>query len=198
VVSVTGEKIAGTLDYMPPEVLSGRKPDASADVYALGVILHTLLCGKPPAFGVSPADLNPYLPAGTTDFLRQMLDADPDRRIPSADAVIAPVESFIRAEERCLSRRNGHERRVVFHRRMKTLVRGLRALGVVGLLVLLGLYGVPQIPTEVLGCWISLLFPLAFIGMLLGMTTLNAWAAGVPEKTYKNRSGHPWWTFMMQ
>ena len=33
---------------------------------------------------------------------------------------------------------------------------------------------------------------------LLAMTTLNAWVMGVPEKLYKNRSGHPWWSFMMQ
>ena len=33
---------------------------------------------------------------------------------------------------------------------------------------------------------------------LLAMTTINAWVMGVPEKLYKNRSGHPWWSFMMQ
>jgi hypothetical protein len=30
------------------------------------------------------------------------------------------------------------------------------------------------------------------------MTTINAWLMGVPEKTYKNRAGHPIWSFMMQ
>jgi serine/threonine protein kinase len=40
----TGElhssSLTGTLMYLPPEVLCGESPTASADVYALGVMLH--------------------------------------------------------------------------------------------------------------------------------------------------------------
>jgi len=200
VVSVTGEKIAGTLDYMAPEVMSGGAPDAASDVYALGVVLHALLCGRPPAFGVSPGDLNPYLPPGTTDFLRQMLHADPSMRPPDGGALLPAVDAFVRAEERCLRRRNGHARRLVFCRRMKTLARGVRALGLVASLALVLIFGVPVLkPPAGLGAVVAMAaFPFACIGFLLGVTTINAWILGVPEKTYKNRRGHPWWTFMMQ
>ena len=207
VVSVTGEKIAGTLEFMAPEVLSGDKPGTAADVFALGVLLHTALCGRPPAFGVSPTELNPYLPPGAPDLLRQALHQDPKRRLPEAAALLPAVDGFIRAEERCLRRRNGHARRLVFRRRMAILARGTQGLAVAASLGLLLAIGTPLLgrmrleTSTILLVTLPLVFLVAFvvlIGVLLAMTTLNAWLMGVPEKTYKNRSGHPWWTFMMR
>jgi serine/threonine protein kinase len=207
VVSVTGEKIAGTLEYMAPEVMSGDKPGTAADVFALGVLLHTALCGRPPAFGVSPTELNPYLPPGAPDLLRQALHQDPLKRLPAAGALLPAVDGFIRAEERCLRRRNGHARRLVFHRRMSILARGIKGLTLLGTLGLLLVVAVPALARLRLqpGTVLLLAVPIGFaagavalLGVLLAMTTLNAWMMGVPEKTYKNRSGHPWWTFMMR
>lgn len=218
--SVTGEKIAGTLDFMAPEVMSGGKPGAAADVYALGVILHHLLCGRPPAFGVSPEALNPFLPPRSTDFLRALLQRDPALRPPDAGALLAPLDHFIRAERRCLRRRNGHARRRVFVARMRTLQRGARLLLLSAALALVCLltvqlvlaaqagspephYARPESPAESLAVagGIALFFAgftLAFTSLLLAMTTINAWVLGVPEKLYKNRKGHPIWSFMMQ
>ncbi len=203
IASVTGEKIAGTLEFMAPEVMSGKRPARTADVYALGVILHTQLCGRPPAFGVSPAELNPFLPPGMTDFLRQALHPDPERRLPSAGALLPAVDEFIRAEERCLRRRNGHARRRVFHGRMRTLARGIRVLGCTAVLILLLCFGLPSLEPALPKGGVAMAvvvsaIPLGFLAFLLGVTTMNAWILGVPGKSYKNRSGHPWWTFMMQ
>lgn len=205
VVSVTGEKIAGTLEYMAPELMSGGTPGAASDVYALGVLLHQMLCGRPPAFGVSPLELNPYLPPGMTDFLRLALRPDPARRLPTAGAMLPALDAFIKAERRCGARRNGHERRLVFQRRMRTLARGLKVLLAAGAVGLVSLVGVPALkrPDEhVTGGAITLAVPFAvtlfFIGLVLAMTTINAWILRIPEKTYKVRAGHPWWTFMMR
>lgn len=206
IASVTGENIAGTLEYMAPEVAAGGRPEKAADVYALGVLLHTMLCGRPPAFGVSPEERNPYLPPGATDFLRQMLDFDPERRLLTAGALLPIVDALIRTEDRCLCRLHGHERRLVFRERMRTLARGIKVLGSAATFGAFLWIGVPSleklIPPQlgglaalVLGLGLPLLVLLA---CLLGMTTLNAWVLGIPEKTYKNRRGHPWWTFMMQ
>lgn len=44
--------IRGTLGYMSPEqAVAGGQMDERADVYALGCILHTILCGEPPFSG---------------------------------------------------------------------------------------------------------------------------------------------------
>lgn len=205
VVSVTGEKIAGTLEYMAPELMSGGAPGPASDVYALGVLLHQMLCGRPPAFGVSPLELNPYLPPGMADFLRLALRPDPSRRLPTAGAMLPAVDAFIAAERRCLRRKNGHERRLVFQRRMRTLGRGIKVLAAAGALALIAVVGVPTLkkPDEdiVTGAFV-LSVPVAiflfFVGLVLAMTTINAWILRIPEKTYKVRAGHPWWTFMMR
>ena len=42
----------GTLGYMAPEQLRGRPATPASDVFALGVVLHELLCGEP-LFGVA-------------------------------------------------------------------------------------------------------------------------------------------------
>ncbi len=48
--------VAGTVDYMPPEVLSGGTPTPSADIYALGVVVFELLTGQKPFVGGSPIE----------------------------------------------------------------------------------------------------------------------------------------------
>jgi serine/threonine-protein kinase len=53
----TGSAI-GTLRYMPPEQITGRKDlDKRADIYALGAVVQASLTGKPPFRGPSDAEL---------------------------------------------------------------------------------------------------------------------------------------------
>jgi hypothetical protein len=211
VVSVDGRSIAGTLDYMAPELFSGaerpRGATPAADIYALGVLLHHQLTGRPPAFGVAPATLNAFLPPGTEELLRRMLRQDPAQRA-SARVVARALARLVADERRCLARRNGHQRRRVWTARMRTLQRGLRGLVTVVLAPLLGV-GAAMLATRMPGALhvdvaVALAIasvPLTFFGLIpltLGMTTINAWLLGVPERTYKERQGHPWWTFMMQ
>jgi serine/threonine protein kinase len=204
-VSVDGKSVAGTLDFMAPELYEGKGPSGASDVYGLGVLLHHLLTGRPPAFGVSPSSLNPYLPPGTEHLLRSMLHHDPERRA-GIDEVARALEGLRDAERRCLARRNGHERRRVFQARMTTLRRGLRglSLGVAIVTPLLGLFflslwGLPRGEAQsLLAVGVLFLVIGSSLPLIMAMTTINAWILRIPEKTYKNRHGHPIWSFMMQ
>ena len=40
--------VVGTARYLSPEQVQGGSPDARSDVYALGVVLYEMLCGRPP------------------------------------------------------------------------------------------------------------------------------------------------------
>jgi hypothetical protein len=40
--------VIGTAKYLSPEQVEGRTPDARSDVYALGIVLYEMLCGRPP------------------------------------------------------------------------------------------------------------------------------------------------------
>jgi eukaryotic-like serine/threonine-protein kinase len=75
--------LTGTLMYLPPEVLAGQSPSASADVYALGVILYQLLVGdfrKPLAPGWEAGIQDPLLREDIADAAC----GDPMRRLGSA------------------------------------------------------------------------------------------------------------------
>lgn len=143
-VSVAGVSIAGTLEYMAPEVQAGGAPGPPADVYSLGVILHQLLTGRSPAFGVDPRELAPSLPPTIDRLFQRMLHHDPRQRFADAGDLAAVLADYLVAERRCLARWHGHQRRAVRAARLATLRRGLGALGwVAGVLAVLWL--VPQL-----------------------------------------------------
>lgn len=49
------EPYHGTAEYMAPEVCAGRPGDASADLYALGILMYEMVAGKPPFLSSSPS-----------------------------------------------------------------------------------------------------------------------------------------------
>ncbi|MEX2271839.1 MAG: protein kinase [Vicinamibacterales bacterium] len=53
-LTATGQGPSGTLTHMAPEVLQGRRADARADVWALGVLLYELVTGELPFRGRTP------------------------------------------------------------------------------------------------------------------------------------------------
>ena len=70
--------IAGTLLYMSPELMEGYPPDAASDVFALGVTLYELCCGKPPYASMTKPDAN---------MLRRWLSHEPlpSKRVAHVD-----------------------------------------------------------------------------------------------------------------
>ncbi|HUF23367.1 MAG TPA: protein kinase [Vicinamibacterales bacterium] len=94
---------AGTLSHMAPEVLLGRRADARADVWALGVLLFELLAGELPFRGRTPFETSSAilgdppkpLPGGVPLTLRlvigRCLEKDPARRYQRAADVRAAL-----------------------------------------------------------------------------------------------------------
>ncbi len=94
--------VLGSPVYMAPELLAGMEPSAASDLYALGVMVFQLLCGRLPfdATGlgdllkqVAQVDAPPVrrfqrsVPVEVETLIGAMLEKNPARRPPSGDAV---------------------------------------------------------------------------------------------------------------
>jgi eukaryotic-like serine/threonine-protein kinase len=98
--SLEMQAMTGTLMYLAPEVLSGQSPSASADVYALGVLLYQLTIGdfrKPIAPGWEAGLQDPLLREDIADAAC----GDPAKRMSSAADL---VERLLTLEQRRVAR----------------------------------------------------------------------------------------------
>ncbi len=98
--SLGSNPLTGTLMYLPPEVLSGQSPTASADVYALGVMLYQLMIGdfrKPLAPGWEAEISDPLIREDIADAAC----GDPAKRLSSAADL---VERLLTLEQRRIKR----------------------------------------------------------------------------------------------
>jgi eukaryotic-like serine/threonine-protein kinase len=99
--SVEPEGLIGTRNYMAPEVLAGAPPDASADIYSLGVTLYEACTGKHPrqGNGLSSASREagvadrPAPPQAIELILAKMLRVDPAQRYPSAAELLQDLRA---------------------------------------------------------------------------------------------------------
>jgi serine/threonine protein kinase len=82
--------LAGTIDYMAPEVRGGAEADARADLYACGVVLYELLTGERPAGTDVPSDVNPNVSKQLDDVFRRAY-ARLEKRFTSADEFLAAL-----------------------------------------------------------------------------------------------------------
>jgi serine/threonine protein kinase/Tol biopolymer transport system component len=91
--------IVGTLQYMAPEQLEGREPDARTDIFAFGAVLYEMLTGRKAFEGKSQASLigaimqaepsplttaQPLIPPSLERIVRRCLAKDPENRWQSA------------------------------------------------------------------------------------------------------------------
>jgi eukaryotic-like serine/threonine-protein kinase len=103
-ISGKRQSLVGTADYLAPESI--RHPDRIlpvSDIYSLGCTLYYAVTGKVPFPGGNTADkirrhldetplnplhFNPELPEAFRDAIASMMHKDPDRRTPTAAAVV--------------------------------------------------------------------------------------------------------------
>jgi serine/threonine-protein kinase len=94
--------VLGTPKYLSPEQISGKEPDARADLYSLGIVLFEMVAGAPPFVGTTDmatalAHLNDRPPRLSTRIadvppaldrlVADLLAKDPQRRVTSAQVL---------------------------------------------------------------------------------------------------------------
>ena len=98
--------LAGTLPYMPPEVLRGQEGDHRGDIWALGVVLYEAASGKLPFRGQTaietsaailreiPQPLPSWIPPGIWAVVQKCLAKEPQLRYQRASEVQAALEAI--------------------------------------------------------------------------------------------------------
>jgi serine/threonine protein kinase len=113
--------LGGKLGYLAPEILEQRPASPSIDIFAVGIVLWEMLCGRrlfsgaddaatvrkvaacqvPPAFSI-----NKRVPRSVDALLARALARDPARRTPSAEALLDDLERAIQEVDPRVSQRD--------------------------------------------------------------------------------------------
>ncbi|HEX7002790.1 MAG TPA: serine/threonine-protein kinase [Trueperaceae bacterium] len=101
--AITGEQtMLGTPSYMAPEQFQGTRTERRSDIYAVGAVLYHMLSGSPPfggqvlrfLVGDESIQLEPLppLPGNLHEVVHRALQRDPERRFPTASAMLEALE----------------------------------------------------------------------------------------------------------
>jgi len=100
-------RIVGTLPYIPPELWEGKTADERSDLYSLGVIFYTLLCGAYPYRAKSadgyrelhltakpkhPAQVNPSVDENLSAVALKLMARSPARRYASVKECLKDLD----------------------------------------------------------------------------------------------------------
>lgn len=108
-VGVSGQELVGSLAYMAPEQIRGAALGPETDVFAFGVVLFEMLCGRLPFVSEgrsakevaerrlserphAPSGLRPELPPRLDQVVLRCLELAPEARFASAAQVLGALE----------------------------------------------------------------------------------------------------------
>ncbi len=104
--------VLGTAEYMAPEQAAGLPVDLRADLYSLGALLYALLARRPVFRGKSlpemlnkqrfeqPEPIRKLVPETPEEFERilgQLLEKEPERRIPTAGVLARRLDAMLQS-----------------------------------------------------------------------------------------------------
>jgi eukaryotic-like serine/threonine-protein kinase len=113
-------QLLGTPEYMAPEQIRNQPVTERSDIYSLGVVLFEMLTGQRPTQGAtgieevlnrilepppSPRAINPSISRRWEAITLRCLEREPDRRYPSAAALLADLDSHWHLPRIHISRR---------------------------------------------------------------------------------------------
>jgi serine/threonine protein kinase/tetratricopeptide (TPR) repeat protein len=104
--------VAGTPDYMAPELYQGRPPSQASDLFAFGVVLHEIFTGQKPVLApdsshviVSSRLNSSGVPSYCAQFIVGCLDRDPQRRCQAFERILDSLHINYRTKELWTRRR---------------------------------------------------------------------------------------------
>lgn len=112
-LTVTGG-VVGTAEFMSPEQAGGKRATKQSDLYSLGALMYVLVTGRPPFGGTTaievmhkhkfaqferPRLLVPDLPIWIEEIIVQLLEKDPQKRMPDAVVLQRRLEQALRKIE---------------------------------------------------------------------------------------------------
>jgi serine/threonine protein kinase/tetratricopeptide (TPR) repeat protein len=97
--SFSGGQMAGTPDYMAPELYQNHPPTQASDLYAFGVVLHQVFTGQKPTLApdsssvvVSPRLSSSWVPSFCVKLVEDCLHLDPKRRCRAFEGVLETLQ----------------------------------------------------------------------------------------------------------
>jgi len=99
--------VIGSPKYMAPEQILGKKVDATADIYSVGVIMYEMYTGQPPysrgdhmsvmyqhvqGKARPPIELNPQIPSGVSDVVMKAMSVDKTKRFATMEELREALE----------------------------------------------------------------------------------------------------------
>lgn len=111
--AAANNEVWGTPYYIAPETLRRQKVDLRADIYSLGATLYHAIAGVPPFEGETAVDVMkarllgparpltevvPGCPEAIAKIVMRMLEAEPTRRYPNYDSLLADIAKELPAK----------------------------------------------------------------------------------------------------